>query len=319
MRPVVEEAASSVRASAVARAGVGVVLGGGHKPQPLAEAAGTPIYDLPFDRERTIGAVWDAAFDSVGIPPESRLVVMSQGLSARYRSERPPILCVTDSDGYRGPAGALRDAVDAIEATSPVVALEGSRAFEPQLVCDLVRGHFPGQITVGVHEDGTFAGVVVADLEAIALVPRIGFIDLKEQWLPAAARNGFRVVQSVVSSPSYPVRFLSGYLGAMEQLGRFDPVDPVHVTVVGASGSSLLGRRFGGALIAKGSRVDPGAVVSHSVVADEAVVEAEAIVVRSVIAPGAIVRRGEVVVDRVVPATDDHANKKTSPGRTRSG
>ncbi len=209
-----------------------------------------------------------------------------------------------DTDPYRGPAGALRDATRSLADPSVVVVAEGSRLPPPNLVERLLELHAPGTITLGVCEDGTYAGTLATDPAAIDLLPGIGFIDLKEQWLPTAVKSGFRVQRCVLRGVSYRIRTRVSYLDALAHLGRFDDSSGLGAQVIAGYGDHMFGRNYGGSLIFRSATVAADAVVAHSVVAAGAKVGTGAIVVRSVIGPGASVGDHAVVLDRVLGGTD---------------
>jgi hypothetical protein len=280
-----------------------VILGGGLKPPPLAEEAGVPIPWLAFDEEKSLLEVWVEACAIAGIIPASRLFLTDH--------ERPPsgdraLRMVRDATPYRGPAGALRDALDAEPDTPLCAIVEGSRMPDSAAhLRDLIAAHrrSADAVTVATNPDGSFAGMLVASREVIDLIPKIGFMDIKEQWLPAAGHSNLRVGCQPISGWCASIRSRERYLSAARRLGRFGP--SAAPSVIAGRSPGPFASVYGGSLISRSAQVAGDAVTAHSVVCAEARVDGGAVVVRAVVAPGAVVRKGEVVVDRVVRTADD--------------
>jgi hypothetical protein len=295
-----------------------VVLCGGVRPSPLGGAAGCSLLDLPFDHSMTIGEAWFAAFVRQGIPPDACVLATTPSESggiapaASFRITR-------DADPYRGPAGAVRDALGAIDGIRTIIIAEGSRVPMTSTAEAVVRAAAPRTIAVGVCPDGTYAGVLATDIEAIEILPTIGFIDLKEQWLPSAMKSGFRVKLCAVPSPSFRIRTKDSYLDALDRLGRFPAEASGSGRVVAGGSESMFGTMYGRGLASDKSTVSPTAVVAHAAVAASASIGHGAIVVRSVIGPGAVVRDNEVVLDRVVSATDSTRPPGLRSDRMKTG
>lgn len=213
----------------------------------------------------------------------------------KRRLEAIPFRALDDAAGYRGAAGAVRDAWVARRhgnESATVVIIEAARAWFGDLGALLDR-HNAGNadVTVVRNADGTPSGVYLARAAMLKAIAPAGFVDLKEQWLPRLGLNGrdLRVLE-LPGRGSLPVRTRSQYLDAL--LGGDGGDGWIAWGVPPARPVSL---------IHKAARVNPAARVFGSVVAAGARVGREAIVARSVIGPGAVVGNGERVVDAVVP------------------
>lgn len=282
-----------------------MILCGGLKPPPLAEEAGIPLLKLPHDPDRSIFELWLAAFAALGIPPEKCCLLVDPDHAHCLPRDEQPVRPVIDVASYRGPAGVLRDAIDAVRPGRPTLIIESSRLPEsPEILADLVRAHADrdDSVTVATNPDGSFAGVFAADPAAIELIPMIGFMDIKEQWLPAAAKNGFRIRSHPLKRWCPAIRTRTAYLEALRRLGRFDSGE--NPRVLGGGKTSPFGVEYGSSMISRSADVSPDSVAAQSVICDRARVEAGAVVVRSIIGPGARVPEHAVIVDTVLPAAD---------------
>lgn len=290
-------------ASAKPRVAGAFILSGGLKSPDLVNRFGLPIPCLPQDSNRYAIDVWGEAFVTLGLDPDAVFVMTDEAGSVLWaRADRSPKL-IRDKAPYRGPAGVLHDACAQIAPEGPCLVIEHSRMLSsPGLLKGFVGAHAAGgnAITVATNPDGTFSGVLIAEPEVIDIIPGIGFMDTKEQWLPAAHANGFPVSRAPLGGWCYQIRSRSAYLDAMKQMGAFG--NPLEQGITGRSADGIGGSRYGGALIATGAQVSPSASIAHSVVCGGAEIGERAVVVRSIIGPGARVANDATVIDSTVKA-----------------
>lgn len=289
-----------------------LILCGGLKPPPLEAALGAPLLPLPQTPDRTLLQCWLDAFDQASVPADARVLLTDD---EKWLGRAEPVSTITplhDSGPYRGPAGVLRDAVDHLDPAGCCVIVESSRMLESvNALPDLIQAHGRRRdtVTVATNPDGSFAGLFVADREVINLIPNIGFIDIKEQWLPAAMKAGSRIVSHRLSGLCSSARTSGGYLAALRRRGWFD--QPGDSRVIGRDPARMYGTPYGGSLIFRTARVADDAVVSCSAVSDRAEIGPGAVVVRSIVGPGATIAKGEVIVDTVIPAADELSHRST--------
>jgi hypothetical protein len=133
---------------------------------------------------------------------------------------------------------------------------------------------------------------------ALRLIPKTGFVDMKEQALPGiASKYDVRVVQRRRPT-GLPIRLLSDYIAALRAL--YQPVR-------GASTDPWAEDWMSGfAIVEPGGIVSSSARIHDSVVLAGGVVEAGAVVVRSVIA--GTVRKERKAVDQCVESNGRMAN-----------
>ncbi len=261
------------------RAVSAIVLAGGLDASPLERASGRSVLDLNIAPGRTVLGAWERAFEGAG--------VRTIGIAVGGPSPEPVRLgggvrVLRDPEAYRGPAGAARDAWDRLGRASTVVIVEASR-WSSGGVVDVLEAHAisDADVTVGVNPDRTPAGVYAVSGSAFEHVARVGYVDLKEQWLPALRSRGMDVRGHLISGEStLPVRTLPQLL---------------EVARANAPEADTPAYR----VICRGARVEREQDVIDSVVMPGAVVEAGAVVARSIVLPGARVGSGDVIVDGV--------------------
>ncbi len=272
-----------------------VLLGGGVRPTPLATAIGRSVLDLPLGNGKTVLGRWldEAAEVSrlLGIDHLPVRLLMDLGAAEprsvpmdRYRMER-------DQSEYRGTGGLLANI--AVEYDDDDMLLVGNAA---QVLLDPLTALYTslqktrGVIAVVGHRDGEPSGLMLVTCRALRLIPKTGFVDMKEQALPSiASKYDVRVVQCRRPT-GLPIRLLSDYIAALRAL---------HQPVRGATTDPLAEDwKSTFAIVEPGAVVASSARIHDSVVLAGGVVEADAVVVRSVIA--GTVRRDREAVDLCV-------------------
>ena len=286
-----------------------VLLGGLVRPTRLSSAIGRSLLDLPIGDGRTVVDHWhdhvQALAEAWGLDRLTvRIVIDQKSPSPRVVEAGGRVVMCVDQDrvSFRGTGGVLRD-LSAEYATDDLL-LVGNAAQVlliplPDLVSRLTRER--ADVAIVSHADGSPSGLALVRCGALREISPIGFVDFKEQALPAIAKNGRVRVVSFGSATGLPVRTPDDYVTALLAASR--------------------GRRPGGLAEAEdwrvsfqitesGADVDPTARVHDSVVLGGALVQRGAVVVRAVVCPGAVVRRGHTVVDRLVTAGGAGNGKK---------
>jgi N-acetylglucosaminyldiphosphoundecaprenol N-acetyl-beta-D-mannosaminyltransferase len=272
-----------------------VLLGGGVRPTPLATAIGRSVLDLPLGNGKSVLGRWIDEAESVSrlLGVEHLPVRLLMDLSAlqprsvpidRYRMER-------DQSEYRGTGGLLANiAVDYDDDDMILVGNAAQVLLEPLTALYTSLHKTRGVIAVVGHREGEPSGLMLVTCRALRLIPKTGFVDMKEQALPSiASKYDVRVVQCRRPT-GLPIRLLSDYVAALRAL---------HQPVRGASTDPWAEDwKSTFAIVEPGATVAPSARIHDSVVLAGGVVEAGAVVVRSVVA-GAV-RKDRKAVDRCV-------------------
>jgi hypothetical protein len=303
-RPVVVLPAPAAEAVSPVPAPAAVLaLAGGLRPSPLSAACGRSVLDLPLTSSHTVLSYWMERFSELwkhtGQRPEVR-IIHNQHTPAPVVPTRPAMIeAITECEAreYRGPAGVAKDACERYAADATIVLVEGARCVTCSLV-GLLRDHAAtnAAVTVGCNPDGTPAGVYAIRRSALDLVPKGGFMDLKEQWLNRLLGSGAEVrVHVLQGGMGMPLRTLGQYLAAVGEVNGWTE-SSVHFD----HEAELCDRqRTRHAVVGEGATVDPEAVLIDSVVMPGATVGRGAIIARSLVCEGAVISAGAELVEGV--------------------
>ena len=217
-----------------------------------------------------------------------------------------------DSDEYRGTAGVVRDAAVAADGLAEtLIVCEGRRRPLVDLG-EVLNSHFSRDLDVTVVGDGRggYLGVTVIRRGVIAeTVSRLGYQDLKEQWIEKITREGARVGMHRVEVPRFSMP-----LHSRDDLLRSAELTPRGVRRRGREGSAPRG-----GVVGKDAEVHETARIDNSIVFGGGRVAEGALVVRSVVGPGADVGPVQVVVDRVVTGREPHPARGRGSDARRQG
>jgi hypothetical protein len=280
-----------------------LLLAGGLKASPLAAATGISPLDLYLMPGATVFDAWlerCSTLSEDGAGPLEVRVIYGDATPAPTVPERVPatirLRMERDTRQYRGPAGITRDAASEYDEDATILIAEAARFLAVDLI-SVVAQHRKrnADITVVCNADSSPAGIFLAKRSTLDLIPRIGFVDLKEQWLTRAVTGGVHIrVHRLAGNESHELRTPSQFLAA-------------------ASAARLM---RAGSLNGDSSpavQIAPGAVVVDSVIMPGAVIADRCVVVRSIVCAGARVEQGETIIDQVVRQPSRHTRRL--PGR----
>ena len=203
-----------------------------------------------------------------------------------------------ESREYRGPAGVAKDACERYAPDATIVLVEGARCVTCSLLGLLADHAASGAaVTVGCNADGSPAGVYAIRRSSLDLVPKGGFMDLKEQWLNRLIGSGADVrVHVLRGGIGMPLRTLEQYLAAVGEMNDWSE-SKVHLD---HDAEACDRQRTRHAVVHEGAKVGEGAVLIDSVVMPGATIGAGAVVARSLVCEGAVVPAGAEIVEGVV-------------------
>jgi exopolysaccharide biosynthesis WecB/TagA/CpsF family protein len=279
-----------------------VLLGGAVRTSKLTAAIERSILDLPLEDGWSILAHWqqDAAKLRKLIGADRlqvRVVVDHASSEPSTPDSRDGIqVCVErDSSSYRGTGGVLRDLATQYEDGDVLLVANAAQALLSPL-CELTRSlaEMEGDVSLVSHADGSPSGLMLVRCRALRKVPSAGYVDMKEQALPAIARD-FKVNHLYqTSATGMPIRTLQEYISALQRRYRLSQGQVVSSDPFAEDHHPTF------ALAESGAIIDPEARVHDSVVLEGAVVEAGAVVVRSIVCPGGTLAAGETAIDSLV-------------------
>lgn len=287
-----------------------VLLAGGLKASPLTAATGASPLDLHLFGRSTVLELWlqhcDALSRASGRPLDVRVIYGQANLPPSAPHAVPAHLRFSmqaDHRQYRGPAGTVHDAVADLAPDATIMIAEGARFIAADLRQVVAQHHArAAEITVVCNADSTPAGIFFARRSTLDLVPRIGFMDLKEQWLTRAVATDRHVrVHRLAGNSSYELRTPAQFLAAANAARASIEASPEDL-------SDPSGRN--------GAEIAPGALVVDSVIMPGAVVGERCVVVRSIVCAGAHLEPGTMVVDGVVNRSQRESRR--IPGRGAS-
>ncbi len=260
-----------------------ILLAGGLRPSPLMKATGRSVLDLSLTPDRTVLDCWVDRLTETAPDVPIRIVhdaILPTPWPARHAGGR--VLIEKEPKSLRGPAGVIGDLCRGYGPRQCVIVAEAAR-YAGCSLRPLIEEHvrLGADVTVAANADGTPAGIYAIRVGSLDLVPAVGFMDLKEQWLRRAIDAGLDVRVHDVDPPGLlPLRTRRQFLRA--------------AAVANASVDAPI--------ICHGSFVAAGATVERSVIMPGATVGSDAIVVRSVVAPNCHIESGTDIVDTVVHA-----------------
>jgi hypothetical protein len=210
-----------------------------------------------------------------------------------------------DPAELRGTGGVLRDLAERHDDNDLLLVANAAQVLvEPLTAIAEMIGECGGDVTVLANADGTPTSILLLSCRALRDLPRVGFVDLKEQGLACmAARHDVRVCRrpSAAGMPSAPA---ADYLRAVDRFhtGRSNGDTPSdrpfserwrrRFSIVETGAVVADGAELHNAVVLRGARVGAGALVSDSVLCDGA-----AIGRREHIAAQLISRHGRTVID----------------------
>lgn len=291
-----------------------LLLAGSVRPSDLSRAIDRSLLDLPVEPGYSLLAAWRdhaaALAGALGLPRlPVRVIIDRAGREPTVpeAAEGVPLTVERDAAEYRGTGGVLRDAAAAYEPDDLLLIANGAQILfqsPEEQVRAMLRDE--AHVNLTAHADGTPVGLMLVACAALGGIPRIGFVDFKEQVLPRLTeRHEVRVVRRQ-HPVGHPVRTLDGYLAGLRAWHRR------------RRGCSALAGPFDEdwvgtfSVIEPGARVDPTARVHDSVVLAGGRVEAGAVVVRSLVCPGAVVRAGRIVADRLVAGAAERIGRRSA-------
>lgn len=283
-----------------------VLLGGSVRPTPLTTRTGRSILDLPVDDSGSILNHWvhhaselSAGAGLADLPV--RVLVNHGSLDPMSMAGKnyTHLRVERDFAEYRGTGGVLGDlAKDYGDQDLILVANAAQLLMEGLYPLAQALEESGGQVSLMAHQDGTPSGLMLITCGALRLIPRSGFVDMKEQALPGIAAQYDVTVVNRGRPTGLPIRSLAEYIAALRQYHRRRAGKPPISDPLAEEWRPTF------SIVEEGAVVDGMARVHDSVVLKGARVEPGAVLVRSVACDGAVIRHDRTAVDRIVAAND---------------
>jgi NDP-sugar pyrophosphorylase family protein len=278
-----------------------ILLGGGVRSSEFVQAVRRSLLDLPIDPMHSLLDLWQAhaamEVAYAGLPRLSMRII-TNSVVPRPLPDAFRVAVSIEHDPYemRGTGGLLRDIAEAYADDDFIAVANANQIlFEP--LAHLLAGleATGADVSLAAQQQGTSGDVLLARCGSLRVIPRVGFIDLKEQALPMIARHATVKVLHRPGQIAMPVRTCADYLSALRayHLRSSGDVQP---------DAFIEDWQPVFRIVEAAAEVHPSARVHDSVVLRGARIERGAIVARCVVCPGAVVRREQVCVDRLLCA-----------------
>lgn len=278
-----------------------VLLAGAVRDHPLTRATKRPVLGLPLTATTTIIQHWDrhardlrAAIGSASMPLLLATNTQVEQFAELTRSMAHTEV-VADSEKIRGTGGALADIAKRYGDNDLILVANANAVLLEPLVEVLAHlSEKPCDVCMLVDPARSPSGIMMFRCAALRAISPRGYIDCKEQALPAIAASHLVRVCATKRAKVLRISDLGSYLHAVhcfaspsaerQEFARLEPWRP-----------------GGFSIVEEGAVVDPAARVQDSVVLKGSRVERGGVVVRSVIA-GRAVSGGDIVVDEPAAA-----------------
>jgi mannose-1-phosphate guanylyltransferase len=206
-----------------------------------------------------------------------------------------------DHGSYRGSGGVLYDLSQEHADDDLLLVASAGQLYEESLVglaSELAARS--ADVAIVAYDDGSPSGWMLLRCGALRGISPHGFVDMKEQALPAIAKKHAVAVVHRATAGAVQVRTAGGYIAALRR--RY----------AGLHGAALRGAdgdlddpyreqwRPEFAIVEEGATVSSTAALHDSVVLAGAEVNAKAVLVRCLVCPGAVVPRGQTVMDQLI-------------------
>jgi hypothetical protein len=287
-----------------------VLLGGSVRAGAFGNAIGRLVFQLPLEADSTIVDSWSLA--TADLAQLAEQVVPLRVMIDRAAPQPLPINNARAIDierdpfDFRGTGGVLRDLASQYASDDYLLVANAA-----QILCDPLAdiasalSTMGGDLSIVSHLDGTPSGLMLVRCGALASIPEHGFVDMKEQALPAIAKDHRVTVLHRQHPTALPVRTLSDYIQALRNHHQRRSGKSAPSSAFSETWESTF------SLIEEGASFDPSAKLHDSVVLRGGRVEAGAVAVQSVICPGGILKRGEVKIDSLIhPREPEQKNGK---------
>ena len=288
-----------------------VLLGGTVRASALQKVTHRALVDLPVTPGMTVLQWWHRQFCAVAAaigqqPLTVRLVTDRSAPTPRALGTDGPVNLRIEQDPseFRGTGGLLSDLARQYDDDDRLLVVNaGQLLWDPMPGMVEALASVDAEVSILAQPDSTPSGLFLIRCGAMKGIPKVGFVDFKEQALPTIAKTKRVQVVRRDGCRGLPIRTLSGYLDALKVYYQSYAAPEVRANPTDQEWRATFG------LIENGARVAPTAVIHDSVVLAGAVVEPSAVVVRSVVGAKGVVNREQSVIDSLVGPVHTGAGK----------
>lgn len=296
-----------------------VLLGGSLRPTPFRAAINRSILDMPIEKGKRLLRHWQqlaielARAERLDELPMRVLVDRDSYLPASAPPHRGCSISIErDAAEFRGTGGVLRDLAERYDDDDFLLVANGAQVLTLPLA-EMVDQLYQTEADVSfvAHQDGTPSGLMLVRCGALRMISAKGYVDMKEQALPAIARR-FKVTHIDYRRPTgLLLRSYQDYLAAVRWKHHTRLIESAASDeLLAADHFSRPERLPGFAIVEEGAVVEAGACLHDCVVLRGARVGAGAVVARSVLCAGSVVGPDETAVDELLCTTAPAAPRR---------
>ena len=288
---------------ALSALGAIVLLSGTVGNSGIAGAAKRPALTLPVDGTRRLLDCWldeiqrlADKHDVHGLPVRVLTNLHAHAMGPMPADNGVLVRVETDPAELRGTAGLLHDAAAEYPDDAYVLVANAAQLIARPLAQAVSELAGTGADVAFFADDGGHPGtLMLVRCGCLRAIPAVGFVDFKEQALPAIARNHRVSVVRSYRATSLPIRTPAEYVNALRW----------HHKKRACGGGDAFAEDWAPSFAIReiGADVHPGARLHDAVVLSGGTVHRGSVLVRSVVCAGGIVPARATIVDRVVTAT----------------
>ncbi|HEV8607759.1 MAG TPA: hypothetical protein VGQ99_20655 [Tepidisphaeraceae bacterium] len=280
-----------------------VLLGGSVRPGAFGTAIGRLVFQLPLESTCTILDSWARASQELAPIAEQaiplRIVIDRAAPQPLSTNGQKAVEIERDPFDFRGTGGVLRDLASQYAPDDYLLVANAAQILrEPLADLASALAAMGGDVSIVSHLDGTPSGLMLVRCGALKSIPEHGFVDMKEQALPAiAAEHRVTVLQRQHPS-ALPVRTLADYIAGLRDY---------HQRLTGkAAPTSAFAENWEStfSIVEEGASVDNTAKLHDSIVLRGGSAQAGSVAVQSIICPGGILERNDVRIDSLICPND---------------
>lgn len=278
-----------------------VLLGGTVRRTAFLDSIARPTAMLPVAPDRRLIDLWAAALSELHVEYElpvldCRIVLDRVGLpEALPEAEGVKFSLQADPSEFRGTGGVLADIAFNFDA-SDYILVAPAATLPPENLVSTARAaaRIGTEVSILVDRSGRPLDLFLVRCGALSEIPRIGFIDFKEQGIPLVAKRHAIGIARCQLSLRPSARTAASYLKLLRSIAlqEDESVQPF---------MERWSRAFG--LAEAGADVAESACLHDSVVLAGASVGKNTTVARSIVCPGGRVSAGQTVVGKLVTAS----------------
>jgi hypothetical protein len=281
-----------------------VLLGGTVRPTGLSAAIDRSILELPITAGRSLLDLWcDHASELARLVNHKlvvRVLIDKSVDPPKAAGEYPQIDLQLHSDPFefRGTGGILRDTTSDLAPEEYMLVAAANQVISEPLarIAESLAG-LGADVGVVAHEEGQPSNVLLIRRGCLKKISEVGFTDLKEQAMPAIAKEHSARVKFYPQAIGMGVRNLKDYIAAVRWYHRSMRNTAVADDPYAEDCVSTF------SIVESGATVHPTAQALDSVVLAGSRVGRGASLVRSVVCPGATVPDGVTAMDQVISIT----------------